>query len=55
MATKKRLHQTFDEVQEALDKVDENTRAIAGKADSEKVDENLSNLEIIDLLGFDND
>lgn len=49
----KRLRQTFDEVQETLDQVIENTRAIASKADAEMVDENLSNLEIIDLLGFD--
>lgn len=86
MATKKRLHQTFDEVQEILD-----TSAIIGdeigtvtppgvdfNAYTDTVwnkeqtlspsqqsiirenlgitcDENLSNLEIIDLLGFNND
>ena len=46
-----RLRQTGEEVQEILDNVAENTQAIVET--NEKVDEDLSNLEIIELLGLE--
>lgn len=48
---KKKLTYTHDEVQERLDTVGQNTQAIVET--NEKVDEDLSNLEIIELLGLE--
>ena len=48
---KDRLTYRLDEVQERLDTVGQNTQAIVET--KEKVDEDLSNLEIIELLGLE--
>lgn len=46
-----KLTQSGEEVQEILDTVEQNTQAIVET--NEKVDEDLSNLEIIELLGLE--
>lgn len=46
-----KLTQSGEEVQEILDTVEQNTQAIVET--KEKVDEDLSNLEIIELLGLE--
>ena len=46
-----KLTQSGEEVQELLDTVGQNTQAIVET--KEKVDEDLSNLEIIELLGLE--
>lgn len=51
MITGYRLTQSGEEVQEILDTVEQNTQAIVET--KEKVDEDLSNLEIIELLGLE--